>query len=134
VAGAVAAIHEFRLVSAVAWLGTVLLAVAVFLWYPHLVIRSGFDPREVMIVVALWSVIVAARAVRAGDATFLQGAGAFDALARAAVPPGIASLVGTCVLLLIGGPVWSLGGILIGEWLTTFNIFALKRKWMREHA
>ena len=133
-AGAVAAIHEFRFVSAVAWIGTVLLSIAVFLWYPHLVIRDGFDPREVMTVVGLWSVIVAARAVRAGDATFLQGAGAFDGLARVAILPGIASLIGTLVLLVIAGPVWSLGGILIGEWLTTFNIFALKRKWMREHA
>jgi hypothetical protein len=133
-AGAVAAIHEFRLASAAAWIGTVLLAAAVFLWYPHLVIRNGFDPHEVMIVVALWAVIVAARAFRAGDATFLQGAGAFNDLARAAVFPGIASLVCTFGLLLIGGPVWSLGGILIGEWLTTINIFALKRKWMRDHA
>lgn len=132
--GAVAAIYEFRLVAAAAWVGTVLLSIAVFLWYPQIVIRDGFDPHEVMTVVALWAVIVAARAVRAGDATFLQGAGAFNGLARAAVPPGIASLIATLVLLLIGGPVWSLGGILIGEWLTTLNIFALKRKWMREHA
>ncbi|MEI9929128.1 MAG: hypothetical protein WDM89_00815 [Rhizomicrobium sp.] len=129
--GAVAAIHEFRLAASAAWLGTVLLSIAVFLWFPRLVIRDGFDPHEVMMVVALWIVIVAARAVRAGDATFLQGAGAFDELARVAVPPGVASLLGTLLLLLIGGPVWSLGGIMIGEWWTTFNIFALKHRWMR---
>jgi hypothetical protein len=131
--GAFAAIHEFRVAAGVAWLGTVMLSVAVLIWYPHLVIRDGFDARDVIIVATIWALIVAVRAVRAGDATFLQAAGQFNGLARAGLPAGIVSLVSTFALLWAFGPVASLGGILAGELVTTVNTIALMRRWRFVH-
>jgi hypothetical protein len=131
---AFAAVHEFRVAAGIAWVGTVLLSIAVLIWYPHLVIRHGFDARGVMTVVAIWGLVVATRAARAGDATFLQAAGEFNGLARAGVPASIVSLVCTLVLLLVAGPIASLAGILAGELVTTVNIFALMRTWRRAHA
>jgi hypothetical protein len=131
--GAFAAIHEFRVAAGVAWLGTVTLSAAVLVWYPRLVIRDGFDARDVMIVVGIWALIVAVRAIRAGDATFLQAAGQFNGLARAGIPAGIVSLVSTFVLLWAAGPVASLGGILAGELVTTVNTIALMRRWRAAH-
>jgi len=126
--------NEFRIASAVAWLGTVVLSIGILVWFPQLIVRTGFDYREVVVVVALWALIVAVRAARTADATFLQAACEFNGLARAALPAGIASLAMTLVLLLIVGPVASLGGILAGELVTSVNIFALMRKWKRDHA
>jgi hypothetical protein len=111
----------------------VTLSAAVLVWYPRLVIRDGFDARDVMIVVGIWALIVAVRAIRAGDATFLQAAGQFNGLARAGIPAGIVSLVSTFVLLWAAGPVASLGGILAGELVTTVNTIALMRRWRAAH-
>ncbi len=127
-------VREFRIASAVAWLGTVLLSVSILVWFPQLIVRTGFDHREIEAFVAIWALIVAVRAARTADATFLQAACEFNGLARAGLPAGIASLVMTLVLLLTLGPVASLGGILAGELVTTVNIFALMRKWKRDHA
>jgi hypothetical protein len=127
-------VREFRIASAVAWLGTVVLSVGILIWFPQLIVRTGFDHREIEAVVAIWALIVAVRAARTADATFLQAACEFNGLARAGLPAGIASLVMTFVLLLVAGPVASLGGILAGELVTSVNIFALMRKWKRDHA
>ncbi|HTT97997.1 MAG TPA: hypothetical protein VMF58_08100 [Rhizomicrobium sp.] len=126
--------NEFRIASAVAWLGTVLLSAGILIWFPQLIVRTGFDHREVEVVVAIWALIVAVRTARTADATFLQAACEFNGLARAGLPAGIASLAMTLALLLTLGPVASLGGILAGELVTTVNIFALMRKWKRDHA
>jgi O-antigen/teichoic acid export membrane protein len=124
---------EFRFAAVAAWLGTVTLAVAILHWYPQLFVRKGFDGAEVWAVVALWALIVAARALRAPEAVFLQAAGEFNALARTGVWASIVSVSMTLILLMWFGPIASLGGILCGELVNTVQIMALMRSWRMAH-
>jgi hypothetical protein len=132
--GAMRVVKEFRIAAYAVWLATAVLSIAIFVWYPHLVIRQGFDAKAVMVAVAIWSLIVAVRAARAPEAAFLQAAGAFHALARAGMAGSVVSLVGTLVILVILGPVPSLGGILAGEIAMSLSIVSLMRSWKRAHA
>jgi hypothetical protein len=126
-------IVDFRIAAAAVWLGTVALSVAILVWAPGLVIRSGFDARSVEIVVALWTLIMALRAFRAPEAAFLTAAGEFHALARAGSFGSVVSLGGVLVLLLMFGPVASLAGIVAGEGAMTVRILLLMAKWRRAH-
>ena len=120
---------EFRFAAIAVWLGTAGLAAAILAWYPQLFVRKGFDGSAVFAVVAIWALIVAVRAIRAPEAVFLQAAGEFNALARTGVTASIVSVAGTFVLLVLFGPVASLGGILGGELVNTVQIMALMRSW-----
>jgi len=125
---------EFRLAAIAIWLGTVALAAGILHWYPQLFVRKGFDGTEVWVVVAIWTLIVAARAIRAPEAVFLQAAGEFNALARTGFAASIVSVVVTLALLVVLGPIASLGGILGGELVNTVQIMALMRSWKAAHA
>jgi O-antigen/teichoic acid export membrane protein len=124
---------EFRLAAVAVWLGTVGLAAAILHWYPQLFVRKGFDGSGVWMVVGIWALIVAARAIRAPEAVFLQAAGEFNALARTGFAASIVSVAGTFILLVLFGPVASLGGILGGEFVNTVQIMALMRSWRLAH-
>jgi len=131
--GAYRMINEFRTAAAAVWLVTLGLSAVILLWFPHLVIRSGFDARSVVIVVAIWMGIGAARSVRAPDGAFLLAAGEFGPLARAGVTGGVVSLAATLALLLIFGPVMSLLGVFAGEAAMTLRVRALLRGWKHAH-
>jgi O-antigen/teichoic acid export membrane protein len=133
VKGALATIVDFRIVAAAMWVGNVALAVAILAWFPGLVIRDGFDPRSVAEVVAIWALIGAVRALRAPEAAFLTAAGEFHPLARAGLWGSALSLGGTALLLVLFGPVVSLGGIAAGEVAMTLRVMALMASWRRIH-
>jgi|HubBroStandDraft_5_1064220.scaffolds.fasta_scaffold09089_4 hypothetical protein len=133
VKGALRIIVEFRAAAAAMWIGTVALSAVILFWFPKLIIKEGFDPHAVMMVTAIWTLIVAARAVRAPENAFLIAAGEFHPLARAGLTGSVVSLVGTLVLLLAFGPIESLFGILAGEVAMTFRVMALMRQWRRAH-
>jgi len=132
--GAYRMINEFRTAAAAVWLATVGLSVVILVWFPRLVIRTGFDAHSVMIVVAIWMGIAAARSVRAPEGAFLLAAGEFGPLARAGVTGGVVSLGATLVLLLLFGPVMSLLGVFAGEAAMTLRVRSLLRGWKRGHA
>jgi uncharacterized membrane protein len=125
---------EFRLAAVAIWLATVGLGAAILRWYPQLFVRKGFDATEVWVVVAIWALIVAARAIRAPEAVFLQAAGEFNALARTGFAASAVSVIGTLVLLVLFGPIASLGGILAGELMNTMETMTLMRRWRAAHA
>jgi hypothetical protein len=127
-------VREFRAAASTVWFATVAIAAAILTWSPGLIVKHGNDFGAVLSVVAIWTVIVAVRAVRTPEAVFLQAAGEFNALARAGMAGSIVSLFGTLVLLLWFGPVASLFGILGGETVMTFSVVALRRSWRRSHA
>jgi hypothetical protein len=133
VPGALRTIREFRAVTFAIWLGTVLLSAAIVVWFPFLVIRDGFHAQSVIIGVAIWTMIVGARAVRAPEQAFLTAAGEFHPLARAGLAGSVVSLAGRALLLVLSGPVASLCGILGGELTMTFRIMALMGAWRRAH-
>jgi hypothetical protein len=87
-----------------------------------------------MAVFGFWIAISTVRTLRTPDAVFLQAAQEFAGLARASARSSVVSLIATPLLLLLAGPVVSLGGILLGDIVVTANIFALTRKWKRRQA
>jgi O-antigen/teichoic acid export membrane protein len=126
-------VKEFRTAIGAMWFATILLAGAILIWFPHLVLKRGYDERQALMVVALYAAIMAVRVLRTPESVLLQAAGEFRALADASLWSSTVSLLATLALLLTVGPIASLGGVLAGEGLMTGNIFALSRRWKRSH-
>jgi O-antigen/teichoic acid export membrane protein len=126
-------VKEFRTAAGAVWLLTLLLSGALLLWFPHLILKQGYDETQAIIVVAIWGAIQAVRTLRTPEAVLLQAAREYRPLAKVGMWSSIASLSATLVLLLVAGPIASLGGVLIGELLMTTRIFSLSRKWKLAH-
>jgi hypothetical protein len=133
VAKAFRCVKEFRTATAAIWTATVLLAGAILIWFPHLILKKDFAIGQAITVIGLWALIAAVRSLRTPEAVFLQAAGEFKALAHAGLWASLASMSITLILLFIAGPVASLCGILAGDLVLTSNIFALVRGWKRRH-
>ncbi|HXL99307.1 MAG TPA: hypothetical protein VN932_05200 [Rhizomicrobium sp.] len=131
--GAFRSVKEFRTATGAVWLATILLAGVLLMWFPHLILKKGYDETQVVIVVAISAAIVAVRTLRMPESVFLQAAGEFRALASASAWSSVMSVVAVLGLLLLAGPIASLGGILAGDLLMTARIFGLTREWKRQH-
>ena len=127
-------VKQFRTAVGAMWVVTVLAAGAILIVFPHLVLKKGYGEEQALIVTALSAAIMAVRAVRTPESVLLQAAREFKPLARASLWSSVMSLAATLVLLLVVGPIASLGGILAGEALMTANIVALSRRWRCAHA
>ena len=101
--------------------------------YPQLVLKPGYDRAQVAIVLALFSAIVAVRALRTPASVLLQAAGEFRPLAHAGLWSSVLSLFASLALLLAFGPVFSLAGILAGEALMAARIQEHTRRWLKNH-
>ena len=127
------AVTEFRLAASAVLVGTIALAVALLIFFPGIILKKGYALEDAVIVIAIWSVIMAIRTLRQPDAVFLQAAGLFKPLANAAIKSSIVSLVAVPVLLFAFGPVPSLLGIVAGDLVMTADIVLLVRRWKRDH-
>lgn len=132
--GALKVVKEFRTAAGAVWLATVVLAGAILMFAPHLVLKQGYDEHQFLAVLGLWVAITAVRVARTPDSVLLQSAGAFQPLATASLWSSAASLALTLALALSFGPIASLGGILVGDLVLAGRIFALSRAWKRAHA
>ncbi len=128
------AVKEFRTAAAAVLLGTILLAAALLIWFPNTVLKQGYDAGSAVVIVAIWAVIMAVRALRTPDAVFLQAAGEFQPLANIGMKSCAVSLAATLALLLMFGPIASLLGIVAGDVVMTAGIFTLTRRWKLAHA
>jgi O-antigen/teichoic acid export membrane protein len=131
--GASRSVKEFRTASGAVWLLTILLAGAVLMWFPHLILKKGYDETQIVLVLAIYAGIVAVRTLRGPESVFLQAAGEFKALAGASLWSSVTSIAVTFVLLILVGPIFSLFGILAGDAVMTARIFALTRRWKFAH-
>lgn len=127
-------VKQFRTAVGAVWVVTVLAAGAILIFFPHLVLKKGYGEEQALIVTALSAAIMAVRAVRTPEAVLMQAAREFKPLARTSLWSSVVSLGSTLALLLVLGPIASLGGILAGETLMTTNIVGLSRRWRRAHA
>jgi hypothetical protein len=134
VAGAFKVVRDFRIVAFAALAVTVMLAIAVMVWFPQFVLKKGYDESGVWAVLIWWIAIVALRALRTPEAVFLQAANRYPALARISMVSGAVSLAATTALLFAFGPVASLGGILLGEVAIVAMIFPLAWSFRTAHA
>jgi O-antigen/teichoic acid export membrane protein len=123
-----------RWALAAAWLATVALVLVVGFVAPHAIIPGRYDLRFVGTGMALWMLVAAIRMARTPESAMLQGAGAFRPLAMASVISAGVSLVAVAVLLLLGGPLWSIVGIGGGELMYAAWIWRQARRWRRNTA
>ncbi len=126
-------VKEFRTAIGATWFATVLVAGAVLIWFPHLILKKGYSENQALTVAAIYCAIMAVRVLRTPESVLLQAACELEPLARTCLWSSMVSLLTTLALLLAFGPIASLGGILAGEGLMTTNIFTLSRRWRRSH-
>ncbi len=131
--GAFKVMRNFRAVTFVALAATVALALAIMIWFPQLVLKKGYDQRDVETVLGFWIAIVALRAFRTPAAVFLQAANRYPMLAQISMIAGIVTLVATATLLVAFGPVISLGGLVLGEAVTVLTIEPVIRPYRVRH-
>ncbi|HEY1837643.1 MAG TPA: hypothetical protein VGG36_08305 [Rhizomicrobium sp.] len=127
-------VNEFRTATSLVWAATLLLAGVLLTWFPHLLLKKGYEETQVIAVIAMWGAIMLVRAIRTPENVFLQAAGEFKGLARAGMRSSVVSLTLTLVLLFGFGPIVSLGGILAGDVVMTLGIFSLTKAWKARHA
>jgi O-antigen/teichoic acid export membrane protein len=133
-AAAFRSVNEFRTATGAVWAATLLLAGVLLTWFPHLLLKKGYDETQVIAVIAMWSAIMLVRAIRTPESVFLQAAGEYLGLARAGMRSSVVSLMLTLVLLFAFGPIVSLGGIFAGDVVMTLGIFSLTKAWKARHA
>ncbi len=133
VKGALRVVNEFRMAAVVVLALTVILSFAVMTWFPHLLMKKGYDGNQVFIVLLLWIAIMALRAVRSPTAVFFQALGRYSELARVSAWSCATSLIVTLTLLMTLGPIASLGGVLAGEIAIVLALFPRMRAWRRQH-
>lgn len=129
--GARHSVNQFRIAAGAMWLATVIVSAALLLWFPHVVLKKGYDPAQALIVLAFFAAITAARTFRTPESVLLQAAGQFRSLASASAAASLVSLGATFALLYLAGPVYSLAGVLAGELVVTARVLILSRNWMR---
>jgi hypothetical protein len=109
----------FRTIMLVTWLLGAGLAVLILAYVPSLVFPSSYTFRFLVIGTSLWMLVMFARQWRAPDSVLLQAAGDFRTLARASMLSACSSVVAVVGLLATSEPVWSIGGIVVGETICT---------------
>jgi O-antigen/teichoic acid export membrane protein len=129
--GAFRVVNEFRTAAGAVLAGTVLLALALVFWFPHLLLKH-FQVNDVLVVLAFWVGITALRVVRTPEAVFIMATGGYSKLAWISGVSSAVALVLTLVLLVLIGPLWSLGGVLAGEVVMVAMLIPLANKWRRQ--
>jgi hypothetical protein len=130
---AMRAVFQFRIAGLVVLAGTSVLAAIIMIWFPHVVLKRGYDEASVVAVLCIWVAIMAIRALRTPESVLLQAGGEFKPLASASVNSSAVSLLFTSGLLFAFGPIVSLGGVLTGEVVMALQIFAQARRWRARH-
>ena len=108
-------LFEFHAALGLVLLATILLAAALLLFEPQLLLKQGYGLGNAVTAALLSGAIMAVRCVRTPIGLLLQAAGEFKAMARLSAWSAAISIAATLALLLAFGPVASLGGILLGD-------------------
>ena len=127
-------VMEFRIAGIVMWIATIALAATIFIWFPGLLLKKGYDAAQLLPVVIISATIWAVRAIYTPQTVLFQAAGKYSDLARISVLSSIVALCTTLALLLIAGPVVSLLGVLAGDIAVAARVFYLTRIWRNSHA
>jgi O-antigen/teichoic acid export membrane protein len=126
--------RHFTFGLAAAWIGNMVLCAALLVFFPMLLLKKGYDLRDVIIVAVISALIMAIRALRTPQAVLLQVAGQFKALVNIGIVSAAVSVIATLALLLAFGPIVSLGGIILGELVILAKVRIMARDWKAHHA
>lgn len=113
--------------AGVTWTGNAALALLVVTLAAGPITARGYDLVQLRWVVVAWFAVMLLRALRNPFATAVQASGAFRALAACSAVAGVVSTLGAGSLALVG-PLWSLGGTLIGEAVLLAGVVHLYRR------
>jgi hypothetical protein len=131
--GTLRTVKEFRTAAGAVWLATLILAIAVLMWFPRLILEHGCENSQAPVVLAFSGPIMPVRVARTPDSVLLQAAGRFHLLAAASGWSYTTSLIVTLLLMLGVDSVVSLGGVLIGKRLMSGRFCSLSRHWNLAH-
>ena len=127
---ALATMRFFRMMLVAAWVVTVVAALALMHYGPALLFPATYDRRFLMIGTLLWLAIAGVRTVRTAESVLLQAAGQFKPLAHASMISCGVSLIGVFAFLVLGGPLYSLVGVLLGEAVFALWIWRETSRWL----
>jgi O-antigen/teichoic acid export membrane protein len=126
-------LRDFRFALVAVWLVTVLLATAILIWEPQLLLKKGYAQSDVLLVSLITATIMLVRCFRTPPATFMQAAGAFKPLVGIGVYTSVISVILTLAFLLTLGPIASLCGILAGEIVIVLKLNRMMAAWRTRH-
>ena len=126
-------LKDFRLVLLAVWAATAILAAAILVWAPQLLLKNTYSPSDALLVTALTGAIMLVRCFRTPPSTLMQAAGELKALAQIAAYTSAISIFLTLAFLLAWGPAASLFGILISEIIIVAMLNRTVAGWEARH-
>jgi hypothetical protein len=131
--GAFRVVNEFRTAAGAVLAGTIILAVVLVVWFPHLLLKH-YAVSDVLVVLGFWVAITVLRVLRTPEAVFIMATGGYPKLARISGISSVVALLVTLILLVAFGPVVSLGGVLAGEVVMVAMLYPLTNAWRAKSA
>ncbi|WP_342359348.1 hypothetical protein [Terrarubrum flagellatum] len=122
-------VRLFRLALMAMWVATAAGAAALLAYAPQLIFPSRYPLAEIATGAALWMAVSAIRLLRTPESILLQAGGMFRPLAYASMISCGVSIAAVGALLALGGPLWSIAGIFIGEAIYAFWVWRQARRW-----
>lgn len=126
-------LRDFRVALVAVWFATAVLASAILIFAPQLLLKKGYAQYDVLLVTLITALIMLVRSFRTPPATFMQAAGEFKALVGIGVYTSVISITLTLGFLLFLGPIASLLGILTGEIIILLRLNRMMADWRAHH-
>lgn len=130
--GALHSVRLFRLALLTIWIGTALASAALMAYGPRLIFPERYSIDYLATGAALWMAVAGMRSLRAPESVLLQAGGVFRELAYASMISSGVSVAAVVILLVVGGPLWSIAGIFVGETIYAAWIWRQAARWRAE--
>ncbi|MFW2831118.1 hypothetical protein [Sphingomonas sp. ID0503] len=114
-AAAIGSVRTFRLALIAVWVATAIAIGLLLAFDPRLIFPAHYPLHFLAVGALLWLAVAGMRLIRAPESALLQAAGQFRPLAYASVLSAVVSIATVVLLLVTVGPLWSIGGIFLGE-------------------
>jgi O-antigen/teichoic acid export membrane protein len=126
-------LRDFRLVLLAIWGVTAILAAAILVWVPQLLLKNTYLPSDALLVTVVTGAVMLVRCFRTPPSTLMQAAGELKALASIAAYTSLISILLTLAFLLAWGPVACVLGLLTGEIAIVAMLNRMVKRWEARH-
>jgi O-antigen/teichoic acid export membrane protein len=123
-------VAAFRMALFFTWTGTIAAGATLLLWFPRLLFRPSYDLGMVIIAFILWAGISLLQSWSTPASVLLQAARWFKPLACSGIASAVIAIIVVLTSVLLLPPVYTLVGILLGQFVMNWNITVLKNRWM----
>lgn len=114
------------------WLATCAVAAIALYGFPGLILKPTLDHRLVMVAVGLCALLSLVQCVQTPMSVMTQARRAFRPLASQSMRSCGVGLVAVTLLVLGTAPVFSIGGVVLSQFVMTLGIWQLDRRWRRQ--